>query len=419
MDNKNRKIYNKALDFHEKGEINKALDLCESILAENLGESEVLNFKGLMLYEKGLLKEAVTVWKINVDLNNDSMAKSYIKDAEHDEERIKIYKEAEQALKRSDINNALKLFIECSKSDFNCIKVNTGIAWCYQENGDYYRAKEYVDKALKIDKNAVTANEIKRQLENLELYYAESKDRPGIGRIIGRTVIIILAVSILSVGGYYIWKNNMNNNDKLVDNIEAITDNTVNEEELDSKKNIENQEEKVVNKFDIELLKQDIKNNDYKSIYGKVHDVQTSELSADEKKIYNKAVSILKKDGAASFYEYGLWYYNQKDFDNAKDQFDKAYEYCDGDDLEQHIIFYRGSTASEQGNRDLALEMYKKYDELYPEGSYIEGVLYELALLSLDINKEESKIYAQRLINNYPDSIYVNDKIKNILNVSN
>ena len=71
MDNKSRKIYNKVLDYREKGEINKALELCESILAENLREAEILNFKVLMLYEKGMLKDAVTVWKINVDLNNN------------------------------------------------------------------------------------------------------------------------------------------------------------------------------------------------------------------------------------------------------------------------------------------------------------------------------------------------------------
>ena len=133
MDNKSRKIYNKVLDYREKGEINKALELCESILAENLREAEILNFKGLMLYEKGMLKDAVTVWKINVDLNNDSMASSYVKDAGYDQERMRIYKEAEQLLKKSDINNAIPLFLECAKSDFNSIKVNTGLAWCYQK----------------------------------------------------------------------------------------------------------------------------------------------------------------------------------------------------------------------------------------------------------------------------------------------
>ena len=88
MDNKSRKIYNKVLDYREKGEINKALELCESILAENLREAEILNFKGLMLYEKGMLKDAVTVWKRNVDLNNDSMASSYVKDAGYDQEDV-------------------------------------------------------------------------------------------------------------------------------------------------------------------------------------------------------------------------------------------------------------------------------------------------------------------------------------------
>ena len=164
MDNKTRKIYDKALDFYEKGEINRALDLCEIALAEDLRQSEILNFKGLMLYQRGMLKEAVTVWKLNLDINKDAMAKSYIKDSERDEERMKLYKEAEKLLKKSDVNSALKLFLECAKSDFNCIKVNTGIAWCYQKKGDYYRAKGYIDKALKVDKNAVTANEIKKQL---------------------------------------------------------------------------------------------------------------------------------------------------------------------------------------------------------------------------------------------------------------
>ena len=208
MDNKSRKIYNKVLDYREKGEINKALELCESILAENLREAEILNFKGLMLYEKGMLKDAVTVWKINVDLNNDSMASSYVKDAGYDQERMRIYKEAEQLLKKSDINNAIPLFLECAKSDFNSIKVNTGLAWCYQKKGDYYRAKEYVDKALKIDKNAVTANEIRRQLDEMDLYYGEKKSSKG--KIL--ISIALIAAIIAAVGGYTAMNKNNENN---------------------------------------------------------------------------------------------------------------------------------------------------------------------------------------------------------------
>lgn len=416
MDNKNKKIYNKALDFHEKGEINKALDLCETALAENLGDSEILNFKGLMLYEKGLLKEAVTVWKINVDLNNDSMAKSYIRDAEYDEERIKIYKDAEQALKKSDINNALRLFFECAKSDFNCIKVNTGIAWCYQKNGDNYRAKEYVDKALKIDKDAVTANEIKRQLEDMDLYYGESKSHKGIGII----CIAAAAVILFSLGGYLFMKKHNSNNDisvnasKVVE--EQINDNKSNDEGIKAIDDTEAAEESTENEFKSGSLLSAINNSDYNLMYEEVHNIKLDELNSDEKNLYNQAVSALKSDGTSNFYENGLLYFNQKDYDNARDQLEKAYEYSEGNYLEQHIIFYRGSTASEQGDKDLTLMMYEKYDQLYPNGPYIEGVLYELALLTSDNDVEKAKAYAQRLIDNYPQSIYINDKIIDIVN---
>lgn len=417
MDNKNRKIYNKALDLHEKGEINKALDLCETALAENLGEAEILNFKGLMLYEKGMLKEAVTVWKINVDLNNDSMAKSYIKDAEHDEERIRIYKDAEQALKKSDINNAIRLFLECAKSDFNCIKINTGIAWCYQKKGDYYRAKEYVDKALKIDKNAVTANEIKKQLEEMDIYYGESKSSKGAGII----CMAVAAIIIISIGGYSFLKKYNNNQNIAVNSSEIVeeksNDNGSNSESENSAEDVEAAEEDSISEFDSESLSAAINDSNYNLIYKEIHHINADELNTDEKNLYDKAVSILKSDGASSFYEYGLWYFNQKDYENAKEQFDKAYEYCEGNNLEPHIIFYRGSTASEQGDKDLTLQMYEKYDELYPKGPYTEGVLYELALLTDKNDKEKAKGYAQKLIDNYPQSIYINDKITGIVNI--
>lgn len=421
MDNKTRKIYDKALDFYEKGEINRALDLCEIALAEDLRQSEILNFKGLMLYQRGMLKEAVTVWKLNLDINKDAMAKSYIKDSERDEERIKLYKEAEKLLKKSDVNSALKLFLECAKSDFNCIKVNTGIAWCYQKKGDYYRAKGYIDKALKVDKNAVTANEIKKQLEGMDLYYGESKSGKGKG------IIIFALIVILSVGGYFFWKNYL---PKIIknqaDNSVVVEDENV-ENDVDIEENkVENIEEKqeevivpedkTVSKFDSEALKTAINNSDYNLIYDQIYKVKTDDLTNDEKRLYNKAVSLLKNNGVSNFYENGLAYYNQKDYVNAEDQLCKAYEYCEESDLDEHIIFYRGSTASEHGNRELALQMYEKYNELYSDGPYIEGVLYELALITEESDREKAKVYAEKLVNNYPQSLYINDRINQILN---
>ena len=414
MDNKSRKIYNRVLDYREKGEINKALELCESILAENLREAEILNFKGLMLYEKGMLKDAVTVWKINVDLNNDSMASSYVKDAVYDQDRMRIYKEAEQLLKKSDINNAIPLFLECAKSDFNSIKVNTGLAWCYQKKGDYYRAKEYVDKALKIDKNAVTANEIRRQLDEMDLYYGEKKSSKS--KIL--ISIALVAAIIAAVGGYTVMNKNNENNSISTSNTEILNEESKNnsDPEMNEEDNSEEIKEKLEDKFNKESLASAINSSDYNSIYENIRNVKSDELNDEEKLLYDNAVSILKTNGVANFYEDGLQYFNQQDYSKAEDQFNKAYEYCEGNNLEPHIIFYRGSTASEQGNRDLTLQMYEKYNDLYPSGPYTEGVLYELALLNFSHDLEKAKAYADKLVNNYPQSIYINDRIMNIIN---
>ena len=60
MNKKAKRAYDKAMDYYEKGKISKALEICEEILSEGLDNSAVLNFKGLLLYQKGNLNEAVT-----------------------------------------------------------------------------------------------------------------------------------------------------------------------------------------------------------------------------------------------------------------------------------------------------------------------------------------------------------------------
>ena len=185
---------------------------------------------------------------------------------------------------------------------------------------------------------------------------------------------------------------------------------------MNEEDNSEEIKEKLEDKFNKESLASAINSSDYNSIYENIRNVKSDELNDEEKLLYDNAVSILKTNGVANFYEYGLQYFNQQDYSKAEDQFNKAYEYCEGNNLEPHIIFYRGSTASEQGNRDLTLQMYEKYNDLYPSGPYTEGVLYELALLNVSDDLEKAKAYSDKLVNNYPQSIYVNDRIMSIIN---
>ena len=424
MKNDYIKQYNKAMNFYNNGQMNRALEICENILANDLSCSEVLNLKGLMLYQKGLLKEAKIVWKLNCDINTDSVAKKYIEDCKSDDERIEKYKDAEYNLKNMNIDKAMMLFRECMESEFNSIKVNTGIAMCYMRKGDNYRAKEFIDKALHIDNEAVTANALKKDLINLGLYSNENR----VSKKVLSVITVLFIIGAICVGGYSIYTKVSLNNSISKDS-SLNTEEDIKKDELlgsDSNKdtndsdqedqNLENEQadkkESIFNNENVALL---LKNKDVDKLYDEINMVNKETLSGQDLELYNNAIEFLRTNGVSKFYEYGIWYFNNGDYNSAKVELEKAYKYCDKSDLKEHIVFYKGSTASQLGDNSEALKLYKEYYSLYPKGAYIEGVLYELALLTNTTNKNMGKEYARELVNNYPNSLYINDYIRDIV----
>lgn len=424
MKNDYIKQYNKAMNFYNNGQMNRALEICENILANDLSCSEVLNLKGLMLYQKGLLKEAKIVWKLNYDINNDSVAKKYIEDCKSDDERIEKYKDAEYNLKNMNIDKAMMLFRECMESEFNSIKVNTGIAMCYMRKGDNYRAKEFIDKALHIDNEAVTANALKKDLINLGLYSNENR----VSKKVLSVITVLFIIGAICVGGYSIYTKVSLNNSISKDSSSNTEEDIKKDESLgsDSNKdtndsdqedqNLENEQadkkEAIFNNENVALL---LKNKDVDKLYDEINMVNKETLSGQDLELYNNAIELLRTNGVSKFYEYGVWYFNNGNYNSAKVELEKAYKYCDKSDLKEHIVFYKGSTASQLGDNSEALKLYKEYYSLYPKGAYIEGVLYELALLTNTTNKNMGKEYARELVNNYPNSLYINDYIRDIV----
>lgn len=424
MKNDYIKQYNKAMNFYNNGQMNRALEICENILANDLSCSEVLNLKGLMLYQKGLLKEAKIVWKLNYDINNDSVAKKYIEDCKSDDERIEKYKDAEYNLKNMNIDKAMMLFRECMESEFNSIKVNTGIAMCYMRKGDNYRAKEFIDKALHIDNEAVTANALKKDLINLGLYSNENR----VSKKVLSVITVLFIIGAICVGGYSIYTKVSLNNSISKDSSLNTEEDIKKDESLgsDSNKdtndsdqedqNLENEQadkkEVIFNNENVALL---LKNKDVDKLYDEINMVNKETLSGQDLELYNNAIELLRTNGVSKFYEYGVWYFNNGNYNSAKVELEKAYKYCDKSDLKEHIVFYKGSTASQLGDNSEALKLYKEYYSLYPKGAYIEGVLYELALLTNTTNKNMGKEYARELVNNYPNSLYINDYIRDIV----
>lgn len=101
-----KKLYLKALDEYNKGYINRAIELCNESLSININNSPAINLKGLLLYLKGDLNGAKALWKINIDLNKDSISKRYLEDSLEDDIRNNLFKNASKLIKEGKIDNA-------------------------------------------------------------------------------------------------------------------------------------------------------------------------------------------------------------------------------------------------------------------------------------------------------------------------
>jgi hypothetical protein len=63
------------------------------------------------------------------------------------------------------------------------------------------------------------------------------------------------------------------------------------------------------------------------------------------------------------------------------------------------------------------VKYYKQYDKDFSDGNYEDTVLYNLATIYKDIDKSQAKAYAQKLLDKYPQSIYNNSVIRELVNM--
>ena len=413
MSNKKRnKIYIKATDYFNKGDIEKAILKCEEGISNNLTNAAILNLKGLLLYLKGDLRGAVTNWKINSDFNDDVTAKSYIHDAKKDDERLQIYRQGETLLKKMLIDEAIDKFRVCLESDFNSINVNCSLALCYLKKGEYSLASVHVTKTLEMDKKNIIANKIAKELKEfagIELTLTKKSGVPK--KVLVATISgIIIIGGIIGYQGFYIRENTEGNTE--VNVVEEQKENPqiiVNEED----KTGETKKDILVN---IEMIETAIKNQDYESLYEQLNPiVDVNSLSEKEKATFNKGKEALEVKGTEYFYKKAVALFKENKYDAAEAELLKGYAYGRLSYLYPHEIFYLGAINEKLNDTKEATNYYEIYYNNYKDGPYIETVIYSLAILYKQENLTKSKTYAMELREKYPKSIYNNEVISNLL----
>ena len=439
MDNASKRIYSKAMNLYQNGNIDKALKLCEKGISKDLKNAPIINLKGLLLYIKGDLKGSTSLWKVNKDLNNDSIAKKYLQDSKYDKEKEYLYKESIRYLKELKLSNAMDILNVCEQSSFNSINVYNAIVLTYIKKGEYDKAREYEDKVLLIDKKNKVALENKKTLKvfgvlkpiipykSVAIFMFSTIFSFGLALSIKTYIYPFGKMKIGQVYSNYSnqkeTKNKEKNKDakkivskedgklKIDKNIEM--DNTKDKGE-DINNTIEDKEVARDNFFPYEEFKASVDNKDFKSVYSFVETWKNKKLTVNEKKLFLKAEELLIDKGGNYFYELGSTYLGENNKE-AINNFLKAYDYSKESYLNPHIIYYLATLYEKEDNVEEAVKYYNEYINSCEGEGYEDIVLYNMAMIYKDIDNNKSKEYAKKIEAKFKDSIYNNSKVKEII----
>lgn len=412
MKKNNKNAYKKALNFYEKGQMYKALKVCDDEIANNINNSAIINLKGMILYLKGNLNEAKQVWKLNTEVNNDSISEKYLGSISRDYEKEALYLKALKLFNENKVRLAVENLKQCLESDFNTLDVNNLYANCAMKLAEYDNAKLSIEKVLSIDKNNKEALYLKKSLVKLGIIKNKSS-KTVLKAVLTFTLILVLSIGILKTIPMIKSKNILSKNQNIKEEVVIKEDKTPTQEETKQPT-----EEKESNKepFNREEVLKKIEKKDYKAINNIINGYDVNKLSVNEKVAYNSAIDFMKEHGVDLCYKEAIEKIKSENFVEGNELLSIAEKYAGNSYLMEHIIYFRGNCNEKTGNIEEAIKFYKSYIDKYKKGEYTEEVLYRLAVNYQKIDKEVAKKYAENLKNNFPDSMYNNSVIKNIIN---
>ncbi|MCM1989699.1 hypothetical protein [Oceanirhabdus seepicola] len=421
--NKSVKYYKKALKFYYDGNIDKALNYCNKSISFNMKNSAALSLKGLLLYFKGELKEARKIWEKNFKVNGDEVAKKYLVDSRADFEKMDIYDEAILKLQEMKISLAIKLLLHCKKSDFNCLNVNKKLIDCYLKKGEYDKITEVVNEFKIIDKKDIYVKNVEKELIKLGVKEKES-NKEIIYKIAGGVVIVVLITTAAKYSMNFI-KNTPGNEKSTVataekgdegNKINKEENNKVGEDKANNEESNETEEANKYTSFPKEELDDNLQKENVDGLISILKKIDENSLSINDKMIYNKAQEYVEKNAVGYYLEKGKSFSNDENYEKALQEYEKGMKYFKkGVGYGENIVFELASLNIQLAMVDDVIKYCDMLDEYYSDSGYYEDTIYEAALFlkSRDITK--AKEYAHKLKEVNPDSIYINDKLKEVL----
>lgn len=373
------KYYNDSLNLVKDNKISTAIKNLEKALKYYCKDVDTLNLMGLCKYKLCDFAGACFYWHKSLEYRPDNNRAQYYLDIIEGEEFTKLletYNEGISRYNKGDYEESIKIIKDINKKNEEWIEPYIILGLSYYNLEDYSCAKRYLEAGINKDignnKYLPYLLEFKSKEKNTVIFNKKSS-------ILYVTMgAVIIAMSLIITGNYKKYGSAIN--------------------ELNSYKNkttlLEQQLEESKSQYDKLIL--DINNiNDNKK-----ENTESIEVIDNEAEIFNIAIDKFKEEKYSEVIE-KLTYLCSK----GKDEIYVA-----------EGTYYLAVSLEKTGDLEGAYNWYKNYIDKFPNKNYYDDALYNCGLMLYNEGKiDESKKMMSKLINEVPNSIFVNSRVSEIL----
>lgn len=377
--------YNKALDLVKDNNISEAVEVIEKSFENITEDVEILNLMGLCQYVLCNFDQASLYWNKSLLTSNiDNRAKDYVEYLNSDKFKnfIDYYNLSISYIDKLKYENAVELLLQINKTNEDLIEPYGLIGNCYYSLGEHDLAEKYLNEALRRD---IANPKYLKYLNKISPDDSIDKKNKNINYkvLFGSSALFIL---LILVG--FAWKYN-----------------------------------KDVKAFNLELEKTKSEYNELKEeIEKQKNNDKVAKLEEDEKEeILDKKEDEIVEELSYSGTDFEILQNAMKDFGDAnyKQAINKLKYLIDlsnNDDIISESIYYTALSLEREKIHDEAEEYYKSYIDKYRDRTYYDDSLYNYGLMLHERGDiEGSKEILNRLKEEEGDSIFMNSKVRSIL----
>lgn len=428
MSNFDKKL-EKAENYYKKKHYKEALRICDKVLAKQYNNEKALELEGEIFYKLGKIDEAILNWKINAEYNNNPTAKMRLAETDKSTKEKALSYDNFNTISSDTLQAELAAILAAQEAEAKEKEAKEQEAKERQAKEAEAREKEAREKQAK------EAEAREKEAREKQAKEAEAKEKEA-------NIKQSTNTDTTEKENTEATPTNSDNTDKVESNKKKTSNKNRNiaiavacgvvvvlaaysgVKYYSNKNDAPQKQEQQVNEQTKELpadfnnsLTKAVNDKNYEDLYNLLSEAKGLTIPADDEKIYSEATKLMQDNGVQSFYDAGLKDMKDKKYEDALNNLNKAYAFCDGTYLQPHIIYFMGAANAGLNKPEDAVKYYKEYLEKFPHSDmYTPEILYKLAeYYNGTGNKEEAKKYAQHIENSYPSSPYYNDTIKDIL----